>query len=298
MRYFIFIACFLSVLACENMETVVKIELPPVEKELVIECYLEAGKPYRLMLTETKDYFEDIDACPFVRKAVVVISHAGVRDTLREAPFLNDNCDRSDSPPFGFWPFFNDHFTRFYNYGSWTYCPLDYTQPFTVEVWDTLNNRYAKATTQFQPPSPIKQFYSEFNNAGKAYVLLSTQDDPTTEDYYRLTLHFSSLVHNDNSFPGPLARTPEFDRTIDDQRIFNGKEVTTASNYKFESGDTLIGTIFHIDQAYHDYLESVDDAQRANFSPFGQPAVIKSNVEGGTGIFTFLSYDRDTLYVP
>ena len=43
------------------METVIEIEMPPIEKELVIECYLEAGKPYRLLLTETKNYFDELD---------------------------------------------------------------------------------------------------------------------------------------------------------------------------------------------------------------------------------------------
>ena len=100
------------------METVVQIEMPPIQKELVIECYLEAGKPYRLMLTETKDYFENLNDCPFVRGATVVISHNGLRDTLTEAPFFNNNCDPNDIIPYGFFPFLNHDSTRFFNFGS------------------------------------------------------------------------------------------------------------------------------------------------------------------------------------
>ena len=59
MRFLIITGVFLIILSCEDMETVIEIEMPAIEKELVIECYLEAGKPYRLLLTETKDYFED-----------------------------------------------------------------------------------------------------------------------------------------------------------------------------------------------------------------------------------------------
>jgi hypothetical protein len=298
MRYLVIIAFFLLLFSCEEMETVVQIELPPIEKELVIECYLEAGQPYRLLLTETKDYFEDLAACPFVRGATVVITYGGLRDTLVEATFLNNNCDPNDVPvPYGIIPFFNKDLTRFYNYGSGTICLLDYSQPFTVEVWDTMG-RYATATTQFIPPSPIEQFYAEFNSSGKAYALLSTKDDISTEDYYRLMLHKTSLIKVDRAQSIPLARNPKFDRTLDDGGVFAGKEVTTASNYRFESGDTLIGTIYHLEKSYHDYLESVSDAQGANASPFGQPAVVKSNIKGGQGIFAFLSYDRDTIYVP
>jgi len=300
MRYIIVSLALLALLlSCENMETVVEIELPPIEKELVIECYLEAGQPYRLILTETKDYFEDLNACPFVRKAIVVITHAGVKDTLKEAFFFNDNCDPNDFIPYGFYPYLSPDSARFSNYGSSTLCPLDYNTPFTVEVWDTIGDRYAMATTQFQEPSPIHEFYAEFNNSGKAYALLSTLDDPATEDYYRLMLHKTSLTKpSPTGYPIPIARDPRFDRTLDDQGIFNGKAVTTASNYRFDSGDTLIGTVYHMEQAYHDYLESADDARIANVSPFGQPAAVKTNIIGGKGIFTFLSYDRDTIYVP
>lgn len=299
MKYLIYLLGFFLLFSCEEMETVVEIELPPIEKELVIECYLEVGQPYRLLLTETKDYFEDLTACPFVRKAIVVISHAGVKDTLKEALFFNDNCDVNDFIPYGFLPYLSPDSTRFFNYGSTISCPLDYTQPFTVEVWDTINDRYATATTQFLPPSPILDFKAEFNNSGKAYALLSTQDDPITVDYYRLLLHERSLTEQgDGLLPIPVARRPRFDRVLDDGGIFNGNSVTTASNYRFESGDTLIGTIYHLEKNYHDYLESVRDAQSANNSPFGQPAAVMSNITGGTGIFTFLSYDRDTIYVP
>lgn len=299
MQYLVFFLGFLMLLSCEEMETVVEIKLPPIEKELVVECYLEAGQPYRLLLTETKDYFEDLTACPFVRKAMVVITHGNIKDTLKEALFFNDNCDVNDFIPYGFLPYLSADSTRFFNYGSSTLCPLDYTQAFTVEVWDTINNRYATATTQFLPPSPILDFRAEFNTSGKAYALLSTQDEPSTVDYYRLLLHETALTERgDGLFPLPVGRRPRFDRVLDDGGIFNGDAVITASNYRFESGDTLIGTIYHLDKSYHDYLESVQDAQSANNSPFGQPAAIQSNITGGTGIFTFLSYDRDTIYVP
>jgi hypothetical protein len=288
---------FFAVIACENMETVVEIELPPVNKELVLECYLEPGQPYRLLLTETKDFFGNLDECPFVRAATVVVSHNGQKDTLEEAAFFNNNCDPNDILPYGFIPFLNQDSTRFYNYGSAQLCPLDYSAPFTLEVWDS-SGRYAIATTQLIPPSPIANFRVDSNSNGIYYALLSTMDDLATEDYYRLLLHKTSLTKRTNSSPLPQNRRPKFDRTIDDAGIFAGKEVTAASNYRFESGDTLIGSVYHISKAYHDYLESIDDAQSANNSPFGQPALVISNVIGGRGVFAFLSYDRDTIYIP
>ena len=67
------------------------------------------------------------------------------------------------------------------------------------------------------------------------------------------------------------------------------------SGYQFSEGDTVINTLFHIEKAYADFLESVDAAIGANGNPFGQPSTIISNLEGDAGaigIFTGLSYDR------
>ncbi len=290
---------FLLCSSCREMEQVIEIEFPPVEHELVVECYLEPGQPYRLMLTETKGYFEDLNACPFVRNAIVVISHNGIRDTLSEAFFLNNNCDPDDIIPYGLVPLLNADSTRYFNYGSNTLCPLDYSQPFVLEVWDTLNDRYITANTQFIPPVPITTFVTDTNETGKAFCLFGTKDDPSTVDYYRMMMHRKSLTKSGTgSFPLPTARNPQFDRVIDDGGIFNGNDVLHGTNYKYNSGDTLIGTIYHIEKMYHDYLETTRDAESANGSPFGQPATITTNIQGGKGIFTFLSFTRDTLYVP
>jgi len=44
-------------------------------------------------------------------------------------------------------------------------------------------------------------------------------------------------------------------------------------------------------------LETIDDAQDSNGNPFAQPGAIVDNIDGGIGIFTFFSYDRDTLII-
>jgi hypothetical protein len=41
----------------------------------------------------------------------------------------------------------------------------------------------------------------------------------------------------------------------------------------------------------------VATARQSNFNPFGQPAPIKSNVNGGLGIFTALSYAEIELEI-
>ena len=57
----------------------------------------------------------------------------------------------------------------------------------------------------------------------------------------------------------------------------------------------IINTIYSIDNAYFDFLQSIDFAIQSNGNPFGQPSPIISNLSGtaeAIGIFTGITYDR------
>jgi hypothetical protein len=293
--HFLLLFCLLAAASsCDSFERNINIDLPEVERQLVIECYLRPGEPYRLLLTETKGYFDPLDECPMVQGAVAVIEHAGRRDTLTEALYLGE-CTLTNP---NFVPYFDDSRTRFYNYGSSEICPLDYNSDFTISVYDATGNRTATATTRMIPPVPITSFVTIWNaDTSKAYAFIRAQDDGNTVDFYRIQLHKRRLYRPDSLTNGffNVAKNPDFDVTIDDARFFNGEEIAFGTNYDYEREDTLIATIYHLEQAYHDYLEGIDESESANGNPFAQPPTIKSNVSGGTGIFTFLSFDRDTI---
>ena len=285
----------LLLIGCDAMDRQIVIELPEPERLLMVECYLEPGQPYRLLLTETKGYFEELTACPLVKGATVIIKHGAVSDTLVETPYFSDNC-----PPdslFGILPLYtNADFTRIYNYGSSTICNFDLNEPYELEIIDHLGNRNATASTKFLPIVPIDEIQLRWENNGtgdKASALVTALDDGNTVDFYRLMLHDSSLTLNFG-----IAKDPEFDLSIDDARFFDeGGKIAFGTNFDYEENDTLIATIYHIEKVYHDFLETLSDAQNANFSPFSQPSKIITNIEGGIGIFTTLSGDRDTVAV-
>ncbi|WP_052598805.1 DUF4249 domain-containing protein [Aureispira sp. CCB-QB1] len=278
--------------ACQKLENTIDIELETSDNSLVVECYLEAGKPYQLMLTETKSYFDITNICPFVRHALVVITQNGIKDTLVEAPYSGSGCS-------SIMPYWNTDSTRFFNYGSNTRCPFSANTEFVLEVWDTLNDRYVKASATALPAVPIKTFKAEFNKDSVAYCLLTCEDDLNTFNYYRMTLHKFSLSKKDpNALFNHVATNPYFDQVLYDQALFANGEIGHASNYDFYRTDTAIGTIYHISKAYYDYLETTRAAQSANLNPFVEPSKIATNIQNGYGIFTYLAYDRDTLYIP
>jgi len=282
--------------SCDSFTRNIDIDLPPVERELVVECYLRPNEPYRLLLTQTSGYFDSLSQCPMARGAVVIITHNGVKDTLKEAEYLGD-CSLTNP---NFIPYFDGTRTRFYNYGSNTLCPVDYNSDFTLEVIDAANNKYLTATTRMLPPVPITSFTANWKaDSSAAFAFLEAIDNGSTADFYRVMLHQTYVYEPDSATGGFLnvANRPEFDATIDDGRFFNGETIAFGTGYDYEEGDTLIATIYHIEKAYHDYLEAIRDSENANGNPFAQPPTITDNINGGRGIFTFLSFDRDTLIV-
>ncbi|MFK7797594.1 MAG: DUF4249 family protein [Aureispira sp.] len=278
---------------CQDLENVIEIELEEEPSELVVECYLQDGQPFRLLLTETKRYFDPVNACPFVRNALVVLTYQGQRDTLQEAEFTSRACS-------SIIPYFDQDSIRFYNYGSDKICNAVPNEEFLLEVWDTTNNRYASAQTRFLPIVPIDVFErGPYRNDGatgtqNAVVTLGCQDDLQQRNYYRFTLHKNALWQRDSSggLFGKVAVEPLIDVVLFDQGVYIDGKVFQRSDYDFYRGDWAIGTIYHIDRAYYDYMLTSRAARNANLNPFLQPAKVKSNIQGGQGIFTALSFDR------
>jgi hypothetical protein len=56
---------------------------------------------------------------------------------------------------------------------------------------------------------------------------------------------------------------------------------------KYIKADSLEVKIFAIHKEYYDYMQSVNNATSAYYDPFMTPEMIKSNITGGIGIFTY-----------
>lgn len=265
---FAFIAFLFS---CGGLEKEIDLELPLYESQLVVECYLEPGEPFLLLLTKSAAYFDPIptEDFEFVEKiledsAVVTIQHKGVTYELPNQIY------------------FNQQTKKLYNYYSPELVPNDLENDFTLKII-AKDGREVTAKTRILPVVPIDSVVVEFNpeRDSLARVLTYVSEDPNTDNYYRRMLHV-----------GSLDTIPDQDFTTNDDFVDDGL-IIFGSGYDFKEGDVVINSIFHIDRAYFDFLESVFFAMDANGNPFGQPAAIKSNVEGDAiGVFTGLSVDR------
>lgn len=259
--------------AC-NLEKEVSIDLPAYYTEPVVECYLEPGKPYRLLLTRSFGYFESFDLgdplSALITDATVMIRHRDAEIIL--TPSL----------------YFNPSTRKFANYGSAEIVPHDLDHDFELHIVLADGHRL-QARTRLLPPVPIDSVIAQFNQDSMARVLTYFREDPTQSNFYRRMIHQGSL----DTFPlQDFVLTDDFFET--DRGVFG-------TGFDFSRGDTVINTLVHMDRAAYDFMNTLRQSVNANFNPFGQPGLIVSNIQGtrsAIGLFTGLCYDRDTLIIP
>lgn len=253
--------------ACDSLQRDVTIDLPPYEGEIVVEAYLEHGKPYRLLLTESVDYFGAVELPP-IPQARVAITHNGVEEVLTFEPGIDSVTQKA------------------YNYVGTTLVDSTQRGDYALKIEDQANNRVITGLTRFLPPPKLDTIESRFREKDtSAFILTKFQDnDADKPNYYRILVNRDSLtggVVTGFSFEG---------------RFKTGNQITIGTGFEFKDQDTVYVSVFHLDRAYYDFLETVEDARQGNGNPFAQPTVVKSAVDGGLGVFTTLSFFRK-MYV-
>jgi len=256
-----------------DLEKSVDLELPVYENQMVIECYLEVGKPMVAVISESVGFFSSPDL-PLLAGAEVNILHRGFSYELKEGIFIDTTTA----------------FPRFFNYGTGIICPSNYNEDFTIEVRDA-QGRIAFATTQILEPVPIdtlEVIWKEDSPVEIGLIFTRFFDPPATENFYRRTFQKGSILGMGKN---------EQDFTTTDNFADDNNQIVFGTDFNFYKNDTVISTIYNIDKAYYDFRESIQNAISSNGNPFGQPGVIKSNIEGGIGIFTGISFDRKVMII-
>ncbi len=269
-----FVIIILSITAC-NLQKEVEIELPEYDSQLVVEAYLEPGQPFVALITRSAAYFESfpVDDSQFLENiledgATVSITHQGTTHELRDQLFFN--------------PFTG----KLFNYVSTTTVPEDFDNDFELKIV-TANGQTVTSTTRILPIVELDSLVVQFSetNDTLARMLTYFTDNPDEDNFYRRMLHKGTLDSLQQDF------------TTDDQFVDNNI-VVFGTNFDYEIGDTVISTLYHIDESYTDFLETLEAAFQANGNPFAQPSTIISNLQGDAiGIFTGLSVDRKQVVI-
>lgn len=282
-KYIIPVFFTLAVLASCNLEKEIDLDLPQYENQPVVECYLEPGQPFRMLLSQSSSFFAPFDTNLVnfldnisIKGADVNIRYNGNTIHLEEGSYID---------PVNF---------KVYNYASDMVVPDDFQGPFDLEIILS-DGGFISGTTKILPSVSIDSVVVQFPDTGNPRDTLAriltylTDPEPGVENFFRRHLHWNSLR---DSVP--------YQDFISSDALIDNELVTYGTAFNFPEGDSVINTIYHISPEYFNYLESVFNSIQANGNPFGQPSAIVSNVEGDVntlGIFTGLNYDRVTTVI-
>ncbi|WNJ16851.1 DUF4249 domain-containing protein [Pontibacter sp. G13] len=292
------LALLTTYMGCD-LQQEVDLNLPEYEPQIVAESYLQVGQPPVITLTRSASFFEDIQL-EFIRDAEVTLEHRGEIDTL--VPFEIDFTDPDlggviDSnliillePLFG---------SSLYIYTSLSPLPEDYNSEYRLGV-RTLEDETISATTFIPPPVPIDSIVIKFDEDSMAAVQTYFFDPPGIRNYYRYSFRRRvTEIITDGSGNTDTVRTETIDQDffLDDE-LTDGETIVVGTLFEYEPEDSVIIDLYSVTEAYFDFGETVQDAITANLSPFGQPTLIQSNVNGGTGIFTGVSQTQEQRVIP
>ncbi len=269
-----------AALAGCNLQKDIDIASPNLPTQLVVECYLVPGQPYRLIVQRTQPFdapppISGDSVNPIINNdllaldAVAVISGPRGAQTLNFSPMLDESSVH----------------TRFFTHTSPVIFDGQPGEVFTLELTDR-EGRRVTGTTTVLAPVPIDTVEISFNPdqpfaEAKASLLTRYQDPGTPGNAYRYQTNrvTRQKFEEQQSF--------EFDDVQ-----FNGRASVAGSTYRYTQNDTIDVALHHVSGAYLAFLESVEAARDANGNPFAQPASIKSTVQGGIGVFTSLATDQ------
>ncbi len=276
--YFLFLIAI--VFASCNLEKEIELELPEYERQTVVECYLEPGLPFTLLLTKSDGFFSSFGD----------LDESFLTNLLEEGAEINIKYGNETvilANEFAFNPFTG----KLFNYSSSEIVPEDFESEFSLEI-KTADGELITSKTKIMPQTPIDSLLIQFEPFADvdtaARVLTYTTDDVDVANFYRFILAVGEIPEVEQDF------------VVDDE-LLESEISVFGTNYSFNPGDTITSTFIQISQDYYRFKNSVDNSVASNGNPFGQPGVISSNVEGEKspmGIFTGFVRDTKVEIVP
>lgn len=257
----------IALIAACSMQEEVDIDLPEHTPVTLIECYLEPGQPARALATKSLGYFDDLEAA--AENGLQISLHTNGRSIHMVNQLVVDSLRRVS-----------------YNYYSEDTISYQEGTSWEMIVWNN-EQEIARGTASFLPKPALRKIDYVLDAENKVSLQLEVEDNPATEDFYRVMLHL------DGSPPWG-----HFDGLWTDVKAEGGTLKITTGHQVEMFGDQLYVSVYRLDKNHYDFIQSLKKAYDANYNPFAQPANLESNLTGeSTGVFAAISVTRDTLYI-
>lgn len=281
-KYPFILVALLALVSCQKEITV---DLPEIEKKIVVDGGIYTGQLAEINLTWSTGYFDPIDSASLanylISNAVVTLSDGSTTDTLHLA------------------------------YNPYKPIPIVWRgstiigQPGrTYNLTVTAEGKTVTASTTIPSPLPLDSswFKIEPGQDSLGFAWAHMTDPVGAGNGYRW---FAKRLNKDSVFLAP------FGSTFDD-RFIEGKSFDFAYNRPYNPspdappeidgeggyykiGDVVVVQFCAIGQAEVNFFRSFEIEVSNNGNPFASPGVIETNVNGGLGIFCGYAPAYDTI---
>ena len=254
----------------------VKMEYPVVNKQLVVEGYIEPGKYPVVYLTKSSPYFEKIDSSN-VRNLIASVAKVTVSNG-EKSEVLTLRYAKNIFPPY------------FYE-GTEIRGEVGKTYTVTIE----LGGKTYTSTTTLVDPVPLQKisFVKTTNNEVQNFLSLNFLDPKGEKNCYRV---YTKRIGKDPDY------VPCYLSTFNDYG-FDGQEfnfevirsyssiIQTDNGRYFVRGDSVLVKFCAIDERQHNYWKSVETQIAISANPFGLSSSDPlSLIQGGAlGVWAGLS---------
>ena len=290
--------------SCENMETVVDLEIPESQPVLVLNSLLDTDRPIQVLISHSVGAFsQNIPTC--INDADVMLYENNI--------FLDTLKINLDSTMYHY----------FYHDGGFDSIPMHYYESNIIPNKDSnyridaSHDNYPSISATTYIPNDIEIYDVQIDTLTHEDQIgfnFSFLDNPNMDNYYRLKLYSSctkewvdeltgemqsysfngyvEMMSNDPSFPGGLpwnGYTFVGNKVVFSDALFNGEEknirLDIESSFRYENCDTirLQFSVFSAD-TYSYYNSLTDHRGNGALSIFGGEVIpVYSNVENGLG---------------
>jgi hypothetical protein len=281
-----FLILMISVYSCQRE---IEIELPNAEDLVVVEGRIEVGKSPIIFLTRNRGFFKEFPTdlstliAEFVIQDALVTVSDGVQTEILEFT-INLNA----------YPFV---------YYTGTLIKGEIGKSYSLSI--QANGKNLSATTFIAPPIEIDSSWFELNpfdvNEDSLGVSYSSIADPDTfGNSYRI------FAKRNSEFAFyPVSGGAFSDEFVNGQKItffygqgekpFESSGDFVPKEFFYILGDTVYLKFASIGRKEYDFYATLDQAINSNGNPFAAPTLVKSNVEGGLGVWCGFSVSYDTL---
>lgn len=279
--YLYILFAFSILTSCEKDITV---DLPRPDQKFVIEGAIEDGEYPYVFITQNTAYFDVVSLEKIedltVKDAIVTVSDGNTTETLS---LIYDK----------------NHFPYYKYVGSLIKGQIGKTYTLNIKIGNyeitsntTIPNKVLLDSISFKLDKRLK-------GDSLGYIWFYFNDPDTSGNYYKI---YTKVLGEDSMFYQPVTSVSD-DKIINNQFVefstYRGRnplqEFTeeTYNSWFFKLGDTIAFKFSSIELDVYNFWYTLE-ANSNSGGPFSSPISVKSNINGGLGIWAGYSTDIDT----